>query len=83
VGTLRPRLIPELAGHEVTQQSVAGLYTNEYWVTVKRVFIVLSTEGPAACVLVVEALGILITIVIAGLAVWKIYPTLIGNVPAG
>ncbi len=25
VGTTTPRLIPELAGHEETQQSVAGL----------------------------------------------------------
>jgi len=65
--------MPELAGHEVTQQSVAGLYTNEYWVTVNRVFINLSavtTLGPPTSVVV--ALGILITIVIAGLAVWKI-----------
>jgi len=62
--------MPELAGHEVTQQSVAGLYTNEYWVTVNRVFINLSAIVPLTAVVV--ALGILITIVIAGLAVWKI-----------
>lgn len=62
--------MPELAGHEVTQQSVAGLYTNEYWVTVNRVFINLSAKVPLTAVVV--ALGILITIVIAGLAVWKI-----------